>query len=125
MCRSAVCWVKTRGNLGWLWVSVPTMLAWASLRSYPALQFLSAMLLFTAFCVIFVFLIVLLLLVFAVLGYLIEWGMTALTSSVHSVLTSIRDAMISSPSTCSLSHADSLPNIKRNRPASPVLRSPN
>ncbi len=116
--------LKTGGTLRWLWVSVPTILALSSLRSYPALQFLSAMVLFTAFSLIFVVSIVLLLSVLAVLGYLIGWGMTALASTVHSVLCEIRHAEISSPWAFSLFHASCVPKNKKDWPASPVLGAP-
>lgn len=106
---STATWLRTRGNLRWVWVFAPAIFVFSALRSYPALQFLSAMLLFAAFSSIFVVLIFLLLLIFALLGCLIEWSVAALASSAHSILLSIHDAEISPARASSLSRAGSVP----------------
>jgi hypothetical protein len=77
-CILPVSLLRTRRSLKWLWLLVPAMVALSSLLSYPALQLLSAMLLFTVFSLILTVLIVLLLLTFAAFGYMAELCMAIL-----------------------------------------------
>jgi hypothetical protein len=93
-CILPVSLLRSRRSLKWLWLLVPAIVVLSSLLSYPALQLLSAMLLFTVFSLIFIALIVLFLLALFAVGHLAEWSTVMLPHVAHSMQSSIRDVGI-------------------------------
>lgn len=106
-CVLLVSLLRIPRSLKWIWLLVPTMVALSSLRSYQALQLLSAMLLLAVFSLIFTALIVLFLLALLAVGHLIEWSTVMVPRITHSMQSSIRDVGILPMPLSAVSHLGS------------------
>ena len=90
-CNSTTSLVRGRTNLGLLWLLVPVGAILSTLKSYFALQLLSAVLLFAVFFLMCVALIAAFLTILAMVDHIFRWAAVALASIWHSVQFSFSD----------------------------------
>jgi hypothetical protein len=93
-CNSLVSMLAARRILKWLWLLVPTLVIFSSLRSYLILQLLSAMLLFMALFLFCGALLGAFLLVVVALDQLIQWSTVRLDSLGHLIQLPLRNTGI-------------------------------